>query len=241
VVIEGTQPSARDLLSMLSLELILDRDVLQPESRDRIREGLRGRKLVVIREAFHSAYAERMHTALDACRAWTPYEGSEGNFHCRHHNLYAKAAYPPELSECEAIFAAPDSRDLMTDLSGRDCSEMPEFSASWYMPSDYSLPHSDCSEELPGRQVAFLWHLSKDWKRSWGGHLYWGPTQNLLAPTFNTLILFAIDWPTSHFVAPVSLRASGKRLAVTGWWRGSTPYPSPAPTPQRNTDRIRLI
>jgi hypothetical protein len=235
---EGS-PTER-LLRFLALELILDPGVLSPENRSRVQTALRAMKLVIIRDAINPTYAERVYASLAQCRAWAPYEGVVGDFHYRHHNLYVKDLYPPELNECEALFSAEDTRALIGDLSGRDCAATPEFSASWYMPLDYSLPHNDCSVEPPRRQVAFLWHLTKDWERGWGGHLYWGPTQRLVAPSFNTLMLFTVQPGSNHFVAPVSPSAGGKRLAITGWWRGATPYP-PAPDQPPKDGRIRIV
>lgn len=225
--------------AFLSLELILEPAVLQPESWSRIREGLRAMKLVVIRDAIKPDYAEKVHAALDGSRSWKAYEGANKDFHFRHHNIYTGGAFPPIVNQCRALFSSTRTKSLISELSNRDCSAATTCTASWYMPSDYSLPHEDCSTTEPLRQVAFLWHLTKNWEREWGGHLYWGPTQELLPPSFNTLMLFAIRPDGMHFVAPVALKAGGKRLAITGWWNGATPYPARNGRP-RTADRIEI-
>jgi Rps23 Pro-64 3,4-dihydroxylase Tpa1-like proline 4-hydroxylase len=95
------------------------------------------------------------------------------------------------------------------------------FSASWYLPGDHSLPHTDAIASGGGarRQVAFIWHLAKDWQSEWGGALFWCPKTLYLPPVFNSLVLFNVGPGTSHFVTQVSPYA-GKRLAINGWRTG---------------------
>jgi Rps23 Pro-64 3,4-dihydroxylase Tpa1-like proline 4-hydroxylase len=89
-----------------------------------------------------------------------------------------------------------------------------------YLPGDHALPHSDegASAENNNRQVAFVWHLAKDWRSEWGGALFWCPKACYLRPVFNTLLLFNVGPETTHSVTPVSPYAQGKRLAINGWW-----------------------
>jgi Rps23 Pro-64 3,4-dihydroxylase Tpa1-like proline 4-hydroxylase len=101
------------------------------------------------------------------------------------------------------------------------------FSASWYLPGDHSLPHTDAVTHADGeqRQVAFVWHLARGWRSEWGGALFWCPGNVYLAPTFNTLVLFTVGPNSYHFVSQVSPYAQGKRLAINGWWTGRTAVP----------------
>jgi len=107
-------------------------------------------------------------------------------------------------------------------ISGRACPGNLAFSASWYLPGDHSLPHTDAIAHAAehNRQVAFVWHLSRDWRSEWGGALFWCPTSLYLAPEFNTLVLFNVGPDTHHFVTTVSPYAQGKRLTINGWWTG---------------------
>lgn len=225
-----TLPSSHaSLRGRLSLETVLQPSVLIGSSRERIATALAGSRLVVIRDAFQPSFAERVRLALESTDAWAPYEGSSCDFHFKHHNLYDNSAFPEALAECRVFFGSAETKGLMGELSGRDCSGPLTFSASWYMPGDFSLPHTDCSPgDPPWRQVSFLWHLATDWDRRWGGHLYWGPSQVRLPPSFNTLVLFAVRPEAFHCVLPVASRATGRRLAVSGWWNGSTPYEADA-------------
>jgi len=211
-----------------------------------LREQLAAGRLIVIRDAFVASFAEQIHGSLDACTAWQIHEAYEKDFHYRHHNLYKKNDYPPDLTRCDQIFGSPATKALVQRLSGRECIGPTQLSASWYLPGDHSLPHDDAVEvtltfpdgaiidpkirianELFGRmvkrQVAFVWHLAKHWQSEWGGAFFWCPKSLYLPPVFNSLVLFNVGPHSCHFVTEVSPYAQGKRLAVNGWWTGRTP------------------
>ena len=111
----------------------------------------------------------------------------------------------------------------MTRLSGRLCLGPAEVSASWYIAGDHSLPHNDAVTSGGHfiRQVAYVWHLAKDWRSEWGGALYWCSKASYLPAAFNTLYLFNVGPESTHFVTHVSPYAQGKRLAINGWWTGT--------------------
>ena len=179
-------------------------------------------ELIVIRDAFEPDFAERMYRSLDSCTAWRPYEGYEEDFSYHHHNLYIPEEYPADLAWCSKIFGSSRTNEWVTRLSGRSCIGPAQFSASLYLPGDYSLPHNDIAEsgENSNRQVAFVWHLAKDWRSEWGGALYWCARAYYLPPVFNTLLLFNVGTESNHFVTSVSPYSQGKRLAINGWWTG---------------------
>src|SRR5262245_10772890 len=66
-----------------------------------VRERLAAGRLVVIRDAFHAAFAERMFQCLNTSTVWRVYEKYERDFHYHHHNLYRSKEYPPDLRWCE--------------------------------------------------------------------------------------------------------------------------------------------
>jgi len=178
--------------------------------------------LVAIPNAFEPDFAERMYRSLDGCSTWRVYEGYEDQFHYHHHNLYHSEEYPADLAWCSSIFDSSTTKAWVTRLSGRSCPGPAEVSASWYLPGDHSLPHNDVavSGADANRQVAFVWHLAKDWRPEWGGALFWCPKACYLPPVFNTLWLFNVSPESTHFVTHVSPYAQGKRLAINGWWTG---------------------
>ena len=209
--------------SLLSIETYLRPSLRGPGSAltDAIPRMAAG-GLIVIRDAFEPDFAERMYRSLDRCTTWRPYEGYEEDFHYHHHNLYHPEEYPADLAWCSKVFGSSSTKAWVTRLSGRSCLGPAQFSASWYLPGDYSLPHNDIAEsgENSNRQVAFVWHLAKDWRSEWGGALYWCARAYYLPPVFNTLLLFNVGPESNHFVTHVSPYAQGKRLAINGWWTG---------------------
>ena len=178
--------------------------------------------LVAIPDAFESDFAERMHRSLDCCTKWRAHENYAERFSYQHHNLYHPEDFPEDLAACLRIFDSPASKAWATRLSGRHCLGPTSISASRYLPGDHSLPHTD--NVTTGahyiRQLAFVWHLAKDWRPEWGGALYWCPKAAYQASAFNTLYLFNVGPESTHFVTHVSPYAQGKRLTVNGWWTG---------------------
>jgi len=226
-------PNASPRDQLLSIETYLNPVLLEPARIETLKARLSAGALVVVRDAFHPAFAERMFRCLDECTAWKVYEGRDADFYYHHHNLYDKRDYPDDLAWCERVFDSPASRAFASRASGRRCTGSTSFSASWYQPGDHSLPHDDAVSNADGenRQVAFVWHLAKEWRSEWGGALFWCPRSACVPPQFNSLILFNVGKDSVHFVTTVSPDAQGKRLTINGWWKG------PDPTGKRH-DRI---
>lgn len=219
--------------------------LLRPAVRAALNDAaprLAGGGLVVVPDAFDMDFAEALHRSLDACTAWRVHEGQEDHFHYHHHNLYDPADHPPELAGCIARFDSPATKAWMARLSGRDCAAPAEVSASWYLPGDHSLPHNDVAvlDGEAGRQVAFVWHLTKDWRPEWGGALYWCAKGRYLPPAFNTLYLFNVGPQSNHFVTHVSPYARGKRMAVNGWWTGRSAMPAAAEAGPERIGELRV-
>src|SRR5262245_19174325 len=159
------------LQSFLNDEIVNDESLLSEITRQ-----LAAGKLITIRRAFKEPFARRMFQCLDEYSAWAAFEDfSQDYFQYRHHNIYESARAPVDLRLCEQIFDSNATKAFVQRLSGRDCSGRVALSASWYLPGDYSLPHTDRvgagSREC--RQVAFVWHLTKTWQPNWGGDLFW--------------------------------------------------------------------
>jgi thioredoxin 1 len=193
--------------------------------------------LVAIRDAFEPDFAERIYRSLDSCTTWRLYEGYEEHFHYHHHNVYEIGEFPADLAWCSKIFDSSNTKKWVTGLSARSCLGPAEVSASWYLPGDHSLPHNDVAgnDASSNRQVAFVWHLAKDWRSEWGGALFWCSKGCYLPPVFNTLWLFNVGPESNHFVTRVSPYAQGKRLAVNGWWTGQPATRNPV---WKGPDRI---
>ena len=223
--LQTTVPSASPHDLLLSIETYVNPAWLEPARIEAVKAHLSAGALVVIRDAFHPAFAERMFRCLNECTAWKVYEGGHADFYYHHHNLYDKRDYPEDLVWCERVFGSPASRAFASRASGRRCTGSTLFSASWYLPGDHSLPHTDAVSSAAGenRQVAFVWHLAKEWRPDWGGDFFWWPRSASVPPRFNSLILFNVGQNSVHFVTKVSPYARGKRLTINGWWMGLGP------------------
>lgn len=224
----GSQPQAAPDAGPLSIE-----SFLRPSVRAALADAgprLAAGGLVSIPDAFDAEFAERMHRSLDRCTTWRVHENYAERFAYHHHNLYHPEDFPEDLTWCSKVFDAQASKAWATRLSGRTCLGPTSILASWYLPGDHSLPHSD--NVTTGahfiRQLAFVWHLAKDWRAEWGGAFYWCPKASYLPAAFNTLSLFNVTPESTHFVTQVSPYAQGKRLTINGWWTGPTPTGAPA-------------
>ncbi len=212
--------------ALFSLKSYLNQDFLDDEGLFADIGGfLRKHRLVVIRDAFKSDFAEQVHTCLDRQRAWCVYEGYGPGFHYHHHNV-DESDYPPLLKLCKKILNSVDTRQWISNLTHRDCSGEMSFSPNWFLPGDHSTPHTDFARR---RQVAFVWHLTRDWEPDWGGDFYWCRAGKGFPPSFNTLYLFLVSEKSVHAVLPVTPFARSKRLGLAGWWTGGTTPPKKRP------------
>lgn len=222
----GLLVSAAAAAAMPSIETVLRPGLLADRGlRARLRAAIAAGKLCVIRDAFAPAFADGVAGALETEKRWMPYEDfAQPYFHYTHHNLYDATHFSGALKHCHDVFASEATRRFIGALSDVDCSGPVQFGASLYLPGDYSLPHTD---RVGPRSLAFLWHLTRNWDPSWGGHLYWVPTQTFIKPTYNTLYLFPVSDLSGHLVCPVTPYAQGRRLTVNGWWTHAPERPEP--------------
>mmetsp|Transcript_37918 Transcript_37918/g.55894 ORF Transcript_37918/g.55894 Transcript_37918/m.55894 type:complete len:362 (+) Transcript_37918:104-1189(+) len=201
----------------LSPRLFEDPAILQ-DVRQRLKDG----RLVVIKDAFVPEFAEAMHQELLAETSWTKNEDYlKDGYHYKHYNVYDRGDYSPLFRSALQMFDSEESKQFMANLTGRDCSGDTLGSPSYYDSGDHSLPHTD---HVGQRSVAYVWHLSKNWKPEWGGGLYWAqePLANAyFHANFNQLVLFSVTPMSSHFVTTVGPQATEKRLSFNGWWQSS--------------------
>ena len=167
---------------------------------------------------------EAVHAELAADSvAWEHNEAyfADG-YHHRHQNAYDTRAWSARLNRTFDVFSDPATRRFVGALAGRDCAGPTTGAPSWYRAGDHSLPHTDWVGQ---RTVAYVWHLSKDWRPEWGGALYWAQAEHAVATypaSFNSLVLFSVTTKSAHFVttvAPQHEAAGAKRLTFNGWWQ----------------------
>ena len=107
--------------AFLSIDAYLNPRLLDPALLARVGSALRAGGLVVIRDAFQPAFAQRMHAALDGCMAWKVHEKFDEHFHYHHHNLYDLEDFPEDLRWCRQVFDSPSTRQFAERISGRAC------------------------------------------------------------------------------------------------------------------------
>ena len=86
-----------------------------------------------------------------------------------------------------------------------------------YSDSDYLLPHDD---RLEKRKIAFVFNLSKDFKKCDGGSLDFFKKNKIvksIIPYFNTLVIFkVVAGKTFHQVSEI--RCNKNRISIAGWF-----------------------
>lgn len=181
-----------------------------------VRAQLRRGHLVTLDEALRTDLADDVHAALDTTEAWPYYEVSTGGqFACRCHALMKYGEQPAPVRFLRALLSGARFRRLARLLSGRGCDGRVKVEASWMQPGDFIEPHTDGDGR---RELAFVWHLGRDWQPSWGGGLLWLDGGGVVQPAYNRLSLFVVTPRSAHMVKHVSGTAQEKRLGVNGWF-----------------------
>lgn len=184
---------------------------------ERIAGWMRQGRAIVIPDALPAAFAEEVHRDLDRSTRWSVAEGGHDFFHYRNSVLGRLDGVSAALTRCSRLFTSAVTRRFVAEISGQDCSGEAHVAAAWYRPYEYALPHADTAGDTL-RSVAYIWYLTKDWQREWGGALFWCPTGQYVSPGFNVLVMFCAVPSNLHFVCPVSAAATAKRLTVNGFW-----------------------
>lgn len=220
--VSGTDLSFK-FLNSKDLSKLLNPNLLEhPSIMARIGQQIKDGRVVVIRNAFRPDFAEAVYQELERA----PFEVDQ-DFHPRgsHHFFHRLDTdmlhHYPILNATFEVFNSDETKEYMSELTGRDCMGEATVRGEHYQRGDHSLPTPDFVDQ---RTVAFDWHLAKNWNSEWGGALYWCQEVALfshLHATFNTLILYSVTKDFSHFVTPVTRDAYGKRLSLTGWWNSA--------------------
>jgi len=112
--------------------------------------------------------------------------------------------------------------DVLEEVIGTQLESMNGSFASCYESGDFLARHNDANNGV----VGFVLYLSKNWQADWGGEIEFmnrdtlAPHSSLL-PGFNKLLIFSINElrELQHEVKMISNKATGKRLAYSGWFR----------------------
>lgn len=109
-------------------------------------------------------------------------------------------------------------------LTGRGDIRWADGQATLYRAGHFLQCHTD-EQKNEQRIAAYVFNLTKDWDRDWGGYLQFYDAQSDVEhgfrPIFNALNIFLI--PAVHNVGMVASYAPGLRYSITGWLRGDDP------------------
>lgn len=155
-----TVPTSGDSITSFLNPLLFQ----DPETIHNIKLQLRAGKPVIIENAFLPEYAEAMYQDLSSAEeAFELFEYSheDDDFSCLHYNIYDLQKYTPLMNATLELLNSSATKEFASELSGRRCGGETWPAASWYKPGSHSLPHSDWADR---RTVAYIWHLTKDWK-----------------------------------------------------------------------------
>ncbi len=192
---------------------------------------LKANKPVIIRNVFREDYAEKLYEELDNSPHFRPYEGYEEWYQFTLNAIYmneenSSPSIHPVLNDVYSFVDSPAVKSWVKDVTGSDASSKVAAGAAHYKAGDYTMPHTDFSDDgtkTMTRRVAFVVHMTKDWDDSLGGDLiFMDPTYHI-HPTFNTMTLFSVTVDSWHFVSPVAKHCPEdmKRLSFSGWWMSS--------------------
>jgi Rps23 Pro-64 3,4-dihydroxylase Tpa1-like proline 4-hydroxylase len=199
---------------------------------ERVAGCMRDGRAVVVPDALPADLAEEVYRDLSLSSEWTLKEGGHDFYHFRNSTISYLEDRSSALAECSRLFKSKQTRRFISELSGQDCSGTASAAAAWYRPGEYALPHDDSAADK-ARSVAYIWYLAKDWRREWGGSLFWCSTGQYISPQFNMLVMFNVTPSSVHWICPVSPAATAKRLTINGFWhRSERAAPSPPIPPE---------
>lgn len=139
--------------------------------------------------------------------------------------IYRRKNSTDDLHPYLKIFQDSRFREYLSKITGYSDLEYAPGSTfiSNYGPGHYNGPHTD---GVNGR-IAFVFHLSKDWKPEMGGLFMrmdwdWKTVNKVICPPFNTLSIFDTKWQgqdgAPHLVSEIAQGVTNKRISYTGWY-----------------------
>jgi|TARA_B110000908_G_C10175440_1_gene413027 hypothetical protein len=123
-------------------------------------------------------------------------------------------------------FFTPDFCQYLTQITGYNnlFTNIGDTFVSCYTSGDFNGPHTDGDN---GR-LAFVYHLSKNWKVENGGLFFrmeedFHTVNKVVVPPFNSLTIFDTKGQgtsgTPHLVTEVAQACTNKRIGFTGWYQ----------------------
>lgn len=167
-----------------------------------------------------------LHDKRNALRIKKAYEAfSRGEF--AYHFYRTFNANPSQYSVVEysvrTYMASPEFIGYLNRITRLQLTQLNTLFVSKYTSNCFLSTHNDAGNG----KVAFVLHLTEDWKPQYGGHLHFLDASRThivetYTPQFNSLMLFEIpegDEGIPHFVGHVASHVQVPRIAITGWYQ----------------------
>ncbi len=134
--------------------------------------------------------------------------------------------YSPIEYELRNYMSSQIFIDFLNKVTQLNLTKLNTLFVSKYTANCFLSTHNDAGN---GR-VAFVLHLTKDWKPQYGGHLHFLDNSRTkiietFTPTFNSLMIFEVPEKTEtfeggipHFVGHVAQNVQIPRISITGWY-----------------------
>ncbi len=130
--------------------------------------------------------------------------------------------YSPIEHQVRTFFSSQPFIDFLNRITHLELTQLNTLFVSKYVSNSFLSTHSDAGN---GR-VAFVLHLTKEWKPQYGGHLHFlNPERSEIVetyvPQFNHLMIFEVPEGSGvpHFVGHVAPHVPIPRISITGWFQ----------------------
>lgn len=122
------------------------------------------------------------------------------------------------LHQMHDFMNSDETLAFMRQLTGEPAISKADSYATKYMPGHFLTSHDD-RHDKHDRVAAYVFSMTRNWEKNWGGHLAFfddkGNIEEAFVPSFNTLNIFLI--PQLHSVQLVSPFAGASRISYLGW------------------------
>lgn len=134
--------------------------------------------------------------------------------------------YSPIEYELRNYMSSSDFINFLNSITNLNLTKLNTLFVSKYTSNCFLSTHNDAGN---GR-IAFVLHLTKDWKPQYGGHLHFLNEERTkiietFTPQFNSLMIFEVppktensDGGIPHFVGHVAPNVNIPRISITGWY-----------------------
>lgn len=123
------------------------------------------------------------------------------------------------LHQFQDFMNSDSTLDFMRALTGEPLITKADSYATQYLPGHFLTDHDD-RHDKHDRVAAYVFSMTKNWNKNWGGQLVFfdedGNIEQGFVPSFNTLNIFLI--PQSHSVQLVAPYAAKSRISYLGWF-----------------------